>query len=164
MVLLRNSTEFDILLLHRRHTGWDRTGQRSEMLGEQSRARSSKLLDRWQHDSIQRTVIDRPGWYPRRSKKSGELVCYTRDSPAEGRGCPRRGHSAAATPPASLFSHERRRGDPLDGVCSNGCHRVELPARGFYERDDSNARCNKERITDGFIPFSGRVRARYILH
>lgn len=81
---------------------------------------------------------------------------------------PRRGHSAAATPP-SLLSTRIPRGEgrvgraSLDGVCSNGCHRVELPARGSYERDDSNARCNEERIMDGFVPFSGRVRARYIL-
>lgn len=57
-----------------------------------------------------------------------------------------------------------REGGILSTVCAATVVTVlNYPHGGSYERDDSNARCNEERITDGFIPFSGRVRASYIL-
>lgn len=58
-------------------------------------------------------------------------------------------------------------GHVLDGVCSNGCHRVELPAlQRFLPTSETilmpRARCNEERITDGFVPRSVDRAARYI--
>lgn len=147
----------------RRSTSSSEPGcDRAEVLGDQSRTRSTKAAwHRWQHDSTKdgcRPSSSAP-WHP---------LCFRSAAGTGGRG--RKPQPASRLvgeafpfqfPRPPLRRSSSAHLEPGEGVgtytfhnvCSNGCHRVEY---SHFDRSASETfltlepRCDKERITDGF--------------
>lgn len=128
----------------------------SEVFSDQSWARSSGLVWAGGSTTRQRMVIDPPRRH-RGGARKVEGPSVTRE-PVEG-GAP----SAVAIRWPSLRSlHSARGFEGVADTSSTVCAATVVTVLnyphfdGSYERDDSNARarCNEERITDGFVPFS----------